>query len=465
MDLNLDKNTITLYGKSYKYDSLIKNLSGLSGEDIYHFISNRGIALPRKMNCMAMISVLNEKIKYLHSNSLSKDYFQRLQHYKDFGETQLTELFKTICDENDFFHYRFNLLNLIMLNFAALALNDGEVQYLKTVKKSKLESFQDYSGYISACSLEQTDTFDGVHMEDLKKNLLVSSTANDIIELGAKYGIDIPQHLTRDQYYEFIVYYLDKKGKLSPEIQNDLSNMTLAGLSTFSRRNGVPLQPSLTKEDYVTYLFYFLESCEIVTTSINTIIASENYDPIEFKVDLSQISVFGEAEAKRIIHFEGDDDPEYNEKMDKIIEDINKPLEPTFIPFEKTEAVDAPIRPGEQTMADDDADFELEDYEIEEVNEEAKEAETEEVKEPEEPSMTDEEIHALIAKDQVEENTDEETVTDGEKIDISKVIKNDEYASKKLKELKNGNRKIAILSCLIGVSVLVLAFVIYALVR
>ena len=124
MDINLEKNTITLYGKSTKYDLLLKKLANLPGDDLYQFISNRGIALPRKMNCMAMVSVLNKKIKYLHSNSLSREYFQRLQYYKDFGETQLTELFKELCNDDDYYQYRYNLYNLILTNYEALELND-----------------------------------------------------------------------------------------------------------------------------------------------------------------------------------------------------------------------------------------------------------------------------------------------------------------------------------------------------
>ncbi|MCR5231192.1 MAG: hypothetical protein K6B64_00925, partial [Acholeplasmatales bacterium] len=85
MEINYAKNQITLYGKVCKLDTLIKKLSSLSGEQMYHFLIDRTTQLPRRINCLAMISVLNNKIKFLHSNSLPKDYFAKLQYYASFS--------------------------------------------------------------------------------------------------------------------------------------------------------------------------------------------------------------------------------------------------------------------------------------------------------------------------------------------------------------------------------------------
>ncbi len=450
MEINLEKNSITLYGKQGKYDVLLKKLIGLSGKDIYQFVTNRGIALPRKIHNLALTSVLNEKIKYLHSCSLTKEYFSRLQHYKDFGETQLVDLFNNICDDADYENYRCNLLNMILLNYEGLKLNDGEIQYLRNLKKVGLETFNEYSQYISASSVESEGTFDGVEIETLKNTLMITSTSQDILDLAEKYGIEIPQHLTKEEYLDFIIHYMNKKEKMTPEIENDLENMTLAGLTTFSRRNGIPLQPSLSKEDYVTYLFYYLDGCEIVHSDIENIIYPKEYEPIEFKIDLSQINIFSDDEAKRLIQFDGDDNEEYVGKINEIIDEYNNPKGNIEEPI-----IAAPLRPGEKTMADDDGNFELEDFE--------KEEEKPQEDDKAEETLDDETIQAIIAKDQEEVPKEEEKVE--EKIDVSFVVKNEEYGSKKLKELKNGNRKIIVLSSVITVCVLLGALLIYALVR
>ncbi len=189
--------------------------------------------------------------------------------------------------------------------------------------------------------------------------------------------------------------------------------------------------------------------------------STDIYEPLEFKIDLSKINVFGEGEATRIVSFEGDDDPEYVEKINEIIDKANNPLKEEPV---EPEAIAAPLRPGEKTMEDDEeVDIELEDFEIA-LDEEKKKAEEEAKKKEEEEALNDEEIMKLIEKDkEAEKDAEPEVVV--EKIDISNVIKNDEYASKKLKNLKYGNRNVIILSVVISFILIVLGFVIYALVR
>ena len=97
MELNLEKNSITIFGKKEKIDTLVNKLAGLSGEQIFEAFAYRGILIPRKLNCYAMYSVINEKLKKVYASDFSKDYFQRLKYYKYFSEIQLYNLFLHLC--------------------------------------------------------------------------------------------------------------------------------------------------------------------------------------------------------------------------------------------------------------------------------------------------------------------------------------------------------------------------------
>lgn len=354
MDINYEKNQIIIYGKAIKYDSFIKKLAELSGEQIYGFFSSRPVMLPRKFNCMALTSVLNNKIKFLHSNSLTKDYFQRLQYYKDFTETQLENLFLALNSESiDFYQYKYNLMKLIVDNYEALKLNDGEIRYLKDLPKQKEKNFENYVGYISAASLEQNNTFDGVNIDDLKKDLMFTATNQEIILIGEKYGIEIPERLSKEEYVEFIKYYLAKEDRLTDEAMEVLDDMAFNALSVYCKREGIPMQPTMSKDDLVTYLFYYLEQCEIPYSNISDIKYDKAiYDPLEFSVDLSQISPFGLSDAKKIIHYDGEDLDK--EKFDELIDSINNPkIEEEIIEeiVEETKPtkveIERPLRPGE----------------------------------------------------------------------------------------------------------------------
>ena len=215
-------------------------------------------------------------------------------------ETQLENLFIAVnATAEDFSQYRFNLMKLIVDNYEALDINDGEITYLKNLKKTRIKSFEDYVGYISAACLEQPGTFDGAYVEDLKKDLMFTATNQEIILIGEKYGITIPERLQKDEYVGFIKYYLNKMGKLNDVADEVLDDMSINGLSIYAKREGIPMQPAMSKDDLVTYLFYILEQCDIPYSSVSSIIYDEDmYKPLQFTIDLSAIAPFGNNEAR-----------------------------------------------------------------------------------------------------------------------------------------------------------------------
>ena len=317
MEINYAKNQITLYGKVCKLDTLIKKLSSLSGEQVYHFLIDRTVQLPRRLNSLALISVLNNKIKFLHSNSLSKDYFAKLQYYSSFSEQQLFNLFMKVYNEEDFVTYRKNLVSLIIDNYQALNLNDGELMYLKNLGKQPIETFPDYFNFITGAALEENGTFDGQFIDVLKENLQYSASNQDIMDLAGKYGVTLPTRLKREEYLEFIIDYLKRNGKYSDVVEKELLEMNITQISTYARRMGIPMQPNMSKQELITYLFYFLDQCEIPSTSAENVKVPDLYKPLEFKVDLSVIDSFGNGLPKKVIFYQNDQADE--EKLNSII--------------------------------------------------------------------------------------------------------------------------------------------------
>ena len=435
MNINYEKNQIMVYGKAIKYDAFIKRLSDLSGDQIYGFFNSRGIMLPRMMNCFALISVLNNKIKFLHSNSLTKDYFVRLQHYSSFTETQLENLFLALNPtSDDFAQYRFNLMKLIVDNYEALDINDGEITYLKNLKKTKIKSFEDYCGYVSAACLEQPGTFDGALIENLKKDLMFTATNQEIILIGEKYGITVPERLQKDEYVGYIRYYLNQQGRLTEEADQVLDEMSINGLSIYAKREGIPMQPQMSKDDLVTYLFYILEQCDIPYSTVSQIVYDESiYKPLEFTIDLSAIAPFGNSEAKKIIHYEGEeaDSEEFNKMIDLINNPVEiKPEEEKPEPVELPEVeIERPLRPGE-TRAQYEAS--LKPVEIKE-----------------EPKPVEIKVETPPVKKEVVIPLKEKLG-----IDIDKSIPNDQYALKEKKMFKNSRSKNVTIAVFAGLIVI-----------
>ena len=328
MDINFEKGTVTLFGKTGKFDALIRKFAMLSGEQAYHFLINRGIQLPRMMNCLALMSVLNRRIKFLNSRSLSKDYFTRLQYYSSFSEQQLYNLFVKICNDDDsFYAYRYNLFKLILINFVAMDFSDGELSYIKNVKKASIEGFEQYFNYISGASLEQEDTFDGQKKEILFESLEVSASNQEIYDIGGKYGLEIPQSLNKDNYLEYIFWYMKKNGSYNDEVAEGLREMTISQLDTFSTRLSIPMSSTLSKKEIINYLLYLIDITSFDKTSIKRFEIPYEYKPFNFKVDLKKVNTFGTGEPVKVIHYDGEETDTEEFKQVLIAEEEAKLLE------------------------------------------------------------------------------------------------------------------------------------------
>lgn len=464
MELNYSKNQIILYGKVCKLDTLINKLSSLSGEQVYHFLIDRTTQLPRRINCMALISVLNNRIKFLHSNSMPKDAFIKLQYYASYSEQQLFMLFQKICTEEDFVSYRKNLFSLIIDNYQQLNLNDGELMYLKNLNKQPIGSFPDYFNYITGACLEQPNTFDGQDIDVLKSNLQYSASNQDVFDLALKYGVPLPTRLKREEYLEFIFDYLKRKGNYSEVVASDLNAMNITQISTYARRTGIPMQPNMSKTELITYLFYFLGLCEIPTTSMDEIKSSPKYEPLEFRVDLQAIDSFGKGEPKRVIYYAGDH--EDTSIMADVIKEASLKLE------EKEEET---LENGNQAPVEEAIEEPIQASpveKIEETLEEEKEEKLEEVapwkfigKKQQDQKALEDDILAmkaeeeLMAEDIINETLaqiptkevveiEEPTI----EIDTNKVGQNPEYGTGKIEALANSKSHVVALSISIGLA-------------
>ena len=471
MELNYSKNQIILYGKVCKLDTLINKLSSLSGEQVYHFLIDRTTQLPRRINCMALISVLNNRIKFLHSNSMPKDAFIKLQYYASYSEQQLFMLFQKICTEEDFVSYRKNLFSLIIDNYQQLNLNDGELMYLKNLNKQPIGSFPDYFNYITGACLEQPNTFDGQDIDVLKCNLQYSASNQDVFDLAQKYGVPLPTRLKREEYLEFIFDYLKRKGNYSEVVASDLNAMNITQISTYARRTGIPMQPNMSKTELITYLFYFLGLCEIPTTSMDEIKSSPKYEPLEFRVDLQAIDSFGKGEPKRVIYYAGDHEDtsimadvikeaslRLEEKEEETLENSN--------PEPVDEAIEEPIQASPVEK-------------IEETLEEEKEEKLEEVapwkligKKQQDQKALEDDILAMKAEEELmAEDIINETlaqiptkeVVEAEEptieIDTNKVGQNPLYGTGKIEALANSKSHVVALSISIGLALVAMVVI------
>lgn len=442
MNVDLEKGTITIYGKAIKIDALVKKISTFSGQQLSGFLDSRNIKLARTMNIAALRTALNDKIKFLHSKSLSYDEFSHLEYIDSFTEYNMEKLYDVLAfdDKETFEKYRYALAMIIVYNYEALELTDGEINYIKTIGKQKMESYKEYINYISVACAERENEFDGVSLDKLKTDMVKIEKEEDILANLAKYGIELSDRLTKEEYLEYIEYSLSVNGIEYDE--DELSAKSLAELSTFARRNNIEMQPSMDKQMLVDYMIYYLSGCEILKTSIENFIIPDEVKPLEFKVDMESLSRFNDedSEAVKVISYEGDEADK--EKLDEILNDLNN-IPTKFIDLEESPEIKAPLLPGSVTESAPYVDENDEEEEIEPAE------------------LNDAEIQSMIDAELNKNKKEEDPV----KIRFNNFTKNEEYGSKRLKNLGKvpaGRIWAIVLTC---VGLALIGFAIYGIVR
>ena len=434
MEVDFDKGVISIYGKQQKISSLVRSLASLSGNQVYYFFMNREIKIPKVLNVMSLQAVLNKKIKFLNSESLSKDYFKKLENYRYFTEYQLYDLFMKIAnDPVSFKEYREALFYVIIYNYLKLNLNDGELTYLKNLRKAKTESFSEYFDYVSACSLELDDTFDGQSIADLEFNLANTASKEMMQTIAGRHGIELPSVLTIDEYLEYITYSLRMQGAYNDAIVDELKNMSIEQLESYCDRVGIKMKSHLNEKMMSDYLIYILGQVSIETTPIDKIYCSEEYIPLEFSIDYDVLNDLSVTKG-RVIHYEGEDEDTEaflesikEEPKEEPVEIIPEPIDEPIVQEEIVE--EAPIiSKSIQTSIDDEN---LADDE----------------------ALSDEEILKLVQKEEKKEEIIEKKID----IDVTNVISNDKYKSYEFEKLRGKNKTSLIIAILTIFLVVVLS--------
>lgn len=434
MKIDFNKNSIVLSENEYKLDELLAKLASLSGNQVHQFLSNRNIQIPRLLNLVALRAVLNKKIVLLKTTDLTKEEFEKLKYYSYFSEEQIFRLLKKLeLSEEEFYDYRLNIFKIILKNNSLFELTDNELIYLKNLKETKIESFNKYFNYISGSTAECNNAFDGVDLNILNEYLPLSATNSDLDDIISKYGLDIKDELSKEEFLDYIKYYLNNNNT-SKAIIEELEEMSIDELNTFTSRMNISMHSKLSVSEKAKYLLYFVSLCEIPTTKCNDILLDDIYNPINFEIDFDKIN-----------NNTGENCIIYNNDLDI----LNK-IEESNEMAKKEKLEEKNIVDDELTLATDNSDdveenkddilvdsAEIED--VEEVIEENKEEQFNEyyhsIPDKKEENDVDEETEELISSILENGNVEEkEEVEEEIKIDdnLNYVVKNDDFGNKKL---------------------------------
>ncbi len=411
MDYNEKKQALIVYGKEEKVSTLARKFASLSGKQFYDFFSNRAVGLPRTINCLALYNVLNERLKTLTASEVNKDRAVRLQSYDKFSEVELYDMFVSLCPTKEAYRqYRINLFTLILLNYESLKLTDGEITYLNNVTKSPIEKVDYYFQYVTSASYEMVNTFDGQDIDKLIDGFNKSAVISDVVNLASKYGIELKQKYTKDELVEEVKNYLKINDSYTLDLEAEIDKCTVSDLNLFCSKRNIPLASSMNKDNLIKYFFFILEHAEIPTTEVTNIIIPKEFEPLEFKVDLSPYKGFKNEVTdpiKQIINWVG---KEETEEAEALPQEIQEPAQEEVV--ETAPAQEAQEEPVE-------AEVETPQEESVEEPEEVTEEETEEIMYVDEDGnpVNPEDVEEVIEAEEAEETVEESTETNEEVVE------------------------------------------------
>ncbi len=283
MNINALENQVVIGSKEYTYDYVIDNLANLSGKQISDFFLNREVKMPRALNMLALRSVLNDQVKISKQLVLTDEMRYRLLSYNSFSEYQLQNFMATIVNDTLFGQYVKNLWKLILANTDELKLVESELSYLLTLKKEQMNNdFNSYEVLINPAFVDFDEEFDGLGYDTFQSTLVKSSTITELREIGAKYNLNIPRRLKREELEKLICERLEEENKLDEETKAKLDVMPVLMLQRFAKINGIKLSVELKKDELVDFIIRAakkanLPKCKMV--SLNQIPENE----FEFK--------------------------------------------------------------------------------------------------------------------------------------------------------------------------------------
>lgn len=284
MFLNKDTDVIIINGKEQKLSTVLDILSQLSGSQISDFFSNREIKLPRAINMLALRSVLNDQVKVSKQLDLTDEMRYRLLSYPDFSEYQLQNFMSTLSSSTLVTSYIKNLWMLILMNDTALELIESELHYLLLLPQTNQKiDFNAFQIQISEIELDYEGEFDGLTEEQFVITLNKSSTLTEVREIGAKYNLNIPRRLKREELETLICERLEENGQLDEAVKAKLSQMSVLMLQRFAKTNGIKLSVELKKDELVDFVLRAAKKADLPKQKKKVELEKLSENEFEFK--------------------------------------------------------------------------------------------------------------------------------------------------------------------------------------
>lgn len=259
---NFVRNEMIKIGRQeYNISEVTKILAKLPSTVVVALFKGKKQFIDRSMlmevlKCVLKDSVYDYRVKHKKS---SQELAYRLNYYKNFSQTQLVNLLMTLDFRRKLSLHLYNdiwYLLLGVLDEAGASSSDLKAIYKRAelYKGTNQETVKEYMDNISQLFYDRPGYFDGVLIEDLKENLLHSSTITEVREIASIYGISIPKRIKKNELIKLILEELTARNEDTTGVEEKLKNTSIVLIQRYCKDNKINASVELKKKDVIDYL-------------------------------------------------------------------------------------------------------------------------------------------------------------------------------------------------------------------
>ena len=269
MKLKREENLLVVSNKQKDLNEVLDTLVAKDSKKVAQFLVEN-TSLPRELRIGALRLVLNDYVKLAKELVLSDEFMYRLNWYEKFSEYQLVNFWNVLESSNaDKFNaeeeavrFKKTFYLLLLMNADAVEFSDKELETLLELStpESTLESFKEFMSESDGAFYDYECNFDGMSYEDFKTVLKKCSTVADIRNIAAKYDINVPKRLKKEELVALVLEGLRRQGKANDETEAQLKKMSAISLQRYAKVNGVKASTEMKKDDIIEFIMNRIES-------------------------------------------------------------------------------------------------------------------------------------------------------------------------------------------------------------
>lgn len=245
-----NKNITNIELEAQKYENV-------STQEIVNLFKDNHIYFPDYVHRFILIHSLKksffdkEKVK-----TYPDELLYRLRSYNYFSIYLLESLHESLELDVDIKAYKVMLISFFLKNkkkFKTTIAFDKAFENLKN-KKVSHEKFSNMLVKLHELFYTPKGYLDGLSLSILKESVSETYTLNDLKELGAKYGVDVPRRINKSQLIEILA----ARFRLSNEEKVFLQSKSVLDLTKYAKEKGFKISADLKKADMVEFIIFSL---------------------------------------------------------------------------------------------------------------------------------------------------------------------------------------------------------------